>query len=129
MALKLADVILCDQIIKEEKTQKLSLIGLFNILYVDKLPSPIFRGFSVFLRISGSVPGQEMPIKIIISTPQGHEIASAQGSFTPTGTAADLMFNFPPIAVDTYGTHQVKASSGDVFLGYMDFDVKQRPAG
>lgn len=83
-------IVVCDNIIREENTHKLSLMGLFNSITVPSFPTRHAR-MHVFVSLTNYIGETEGKLKFI--DPEGNTIAEIQGPITFNDKLATVELN------------------------------------
>lgn len=122
--LKLELLLLCDYAILS-KENKLSLLGIFDQIYVEKVPSQHLKMYLVGV-LKGE-PSSEVIIKFSIKDPQKNEILKTPElkiRFGENGLA-NLINEFGNFPIKEVGSYLIEVFTSDTKLGESKFVVLQ----
>jgi len=125
-------IILCDRIIREEGTGKLSLIGCFEGFLSPTFP---FQSIPFFVAVAitniTAFPDQ-IDVVLRMQNTVGHVIASSQAQLTkkpdappmPRHANIDIVFPFGPVRFDTPGLYELVCVVSKEELAKRQFEVR-----
>jgi hypothetical protein len=116
--------VLCDTIIREVNTNKISLIGTFNGIFAEKFPCyhPKLSVYLAITEVHGRVPCELR----MMSLTDGRMIFNLPGeiSFGPTDVA-ELVFQLQPVRFDQAGVYAIEFWAGNELLGSRKLNVQK----
>jgi hypothetical protein len=118
-------LVLCDMIIREMTTNKLSLIGTFNSLSSQTFPC-VHQTFWVYVAITEGRGRQSSKLRIT-SLSTGQTIFELPGEIEFGGptSVGELVFQLNAIRFDTPGLYAVEFWAGDDMLGSRKIHVQK----
>lgn len=120
-------LILCDHTIREEGTQKLSLVGTFNSLFARKFPC-VHPSLSVYLALTdghGKVPCRLR----MTSLATDKELFSLPGEidFKDPNGVAEMVFQLERLRFESSGLYALEFLTRDELLGTRKLQVGRTP--
>ena len=109
-------MVICDQIITEENTEKKTLVGTFNRIHASEIPFPL-PTMSVFVSLTNGKG--EIPIRLrCVSQETGEEVFQINGKVTFPNLlhVHELVFNLKNVHFPHYGTYSFDLESEGQFL-------------
>ena len=99
---------ICDSVIRDELTKKISLIGLFNTIRAKSFPCT-HAGLYVYVAMTNGHGKYKMEVRFS-KLEEGKAIASIQGqlNFQNPLQMVELSFSSPPLRFDTPGQYVVE---------------------
>ena len=124
---QLKAILTCDTIIAEKETDKYSLIGIFDRMYITKFPTTFFP-FFLYLAFSGS---GDFRIKISFhDLTEDKEIASTslpQPIHCPDGLKTyQVIFRLPPLPIPQEGDYDFIVYANDEIIAQRTINAIQR---
>ena len=131
-------IILSDLVIREQGTNKISLIGCFNQFNANKFPfnTPPFFVTAAITNITGKVEGA-MSVTAIVEEPKsGHVLSSTPGRLQfskdsppiPNSMIFEIPFPVVPFTIPKAGNYAVKVLFNNQELGKRPLTVNQLKA-
>lgn len=121
-------VFLCENVIVEEHTRKVSLINCFTKLLVESLPSPPqqFNVFAIFVNGNGSIPVRLAVTKIEPNLEGENDIFVFTGAFRFVDPFQELRTLIPitKLVFDVAGEYEVVLESNGEFLAQTRFELR-----
>ena len=128
-------IILSDSVIREQGTNKISLIGCFNQFNVKKFPfnTPPFYITTCITNLKGKITGV-INVTAIIEQPQsGHVLASVPGRLQfaegsppiPNNMIFEIPFPVVPFRIPAAGIYSIKILFNKQELGHRPLTVNQ----
>ena len=117
-------MVICDQIIREEGTKKLSLVGLFNRIQAKKFPC-VHSKLHVYLAITDYIG--ETNCELIFSDSDGREIVKLAGpiKFPDRLSVIEMNFGMNNIPLPQSGMYHFDFKINGILLGHRKFKVDQ----
>lgn len=118
-------MLLCDQIINEEGTQKKSLIGIFQQLNSPMYPVAMPR-MAVYARVADVMENTEFQLRVVrLAGLQEFLIleAKAQVVIRDPTKPTELSFNFINLVFDQPGVYEFQLHARDTFLHRITLDA------
>lgn len=113
-------VFLCEKVIVEERTRKVSLINCFTKLYVDAFPSSPqqFNVFAIFVNGNGTVPVRLVVTKVETELEDDTDVFEFVGTLRFTGPLQELRTLIPinNLVFDVAGGYEITLESNGEFL-------------
>lgn len=123
----LTALLVCDLMIREGATGKLSLINIFTNLYIPKLPA-LYHQFFIYVSL---VDGHgEMPCRLqLTNLATGKILASVDGclEFRDPLQVLELAFQLSEVVISDLGDHSVDFLVGKELLGSRRLRVELSP--
>lgn len=118
-------LVLCDTVIREQGTNKVSLIGTFNSLSAATFPC-IHGTFWVYIAITEGRGRYSTKLRITSLT-TGNVVFELPGDIEFAGptSVGELVFQLNGIRFDTPGMYAVEFLSGNVLLGSRKINVQK----
>lgn len=122
-------IVICDQIIRDELTKKLTLIGVFSSITGPRLPV-VLSSMHVYAALTGGRGELRSRIRI-------EHLASEQVVFEAEGPLAfrgpqqvvELNVKLPQVTFPQWGPYAVSLYAGPTFLGSRKLVVQPLPTG
>ena len=127
--LKLKFITLADYATVSEKG-KISIIGLFEQMFVKEAPSKFLRCF--FVAIIEGKPNSEAKVRFSVKSPSGKEVIPAKDLLIKTGIygIGNILFDVTNLPLPKTGEYKLSLKSGKKNLGSTSFYVlKARKSG
>lgn len=109
-------LVICDQIITEEKTQKKTLVGTFNRIHASEIPFTL-PGMAVFVSLTNGKG--EIPILLkCVSQETNEAVFQIKGKVTFPNPlhVHELVFNLKNVQFPHYGTYSFDLESENQFI-------------
>jgi hypothetical protein len=121
----LLNIILCDYIIREENTHKLTLIGLFNSINAKKFPCahPKFSLYISFTEFEGDADGKLR----IVQEETNNVLVELKGNIKSANclSVVELNFVMENIPLPKAGSYRIEFWIGNDLLGHRKFLAQQ----
>jgi hypothetical protein len=110
-------VVLCDHIIREAGTNKYSLIGIFNMLFVRQLPCT-HASLAAYIALTDG-RGQVPAILRLVEVETGKEVLSARTTinFQDPTAVAELALQIPNVRFESLGEYALEFHADGELLG------------
>ncbi len=123
MALILESIVLADYIIEATDGKK-SVVGIFDKIFVEKLPTQQPKMW-VYATVRGDEVKKEK-LTLSIHTPDKKDVVSFDLEFSvPESGKATLMVNLEQLPLNVSGEHHIHLYHQDKDLGYYSFEIVQ----
>lgn len=114
----LLGLLLCDQVLIDQRTDKKTLVGLIDIVTTPKLPALREMGF--YARLTDLEGSYDFSIRVVQLTDEERLIAEAQTPPTVVKDRLDIVeivINLPLLALPDYGRYEFQLLASGVYLG------------
>lgn len=111
-------ILLCDQIIVEQGTNKKSLIGLFDRLHTQEVPATRRLGF--FARLTDLEGTYNFEIRVVYLGHEEESVGTVKISdfqIQDRLGMVDIALNLPPVPFPRFGRYEFQLFADDVYLG------------
>lgn len=122
-------MLVCDQIVAEQGTNKKSLIGIFEIVAAFAFPTVIPR-LSVYVRLVDGLG--KYPFKLRVVKLKDETLLAdvdVEGDLPDQMHATELVFNFMGFAVPEAGKYEFQLYTRDTYLHRVTMEVSQMQGG
>jgi len=122
-------MLVCDQIIAEQGTNKKSLIGIFEQVGALTFPTVMPR-LSVYVRLLDAFG--KYPFKLRIVNLKDETLlaeVNGEGNVQDSAHAAELVFNFMGFAIPQAGKYEFQLYTRDIYLHRVTMEVLQIQGG
>ena len=123
-------MLICDEIITEAGTNKKSLIGIFEQIYVNKLPC-VHPSLSVYVKFTGALGAYQFRLELMdlqTDTVIGKGSLPAQ-SIGDKLSSYELVFHLRNLKFTNAGKYEFRIFADDEIFGTKTFQVVVKPAG
>jgi hypothetical protein len=121
-------VVICDLIIRDELTKKLSLIGVFSAIHGLKLPVVLPSSMHLYAALTDG--RGEYKSRIMIKHLESEALVfQAEGPlmFQDPQQVVELNFKLPQVTFPHWGRYEITLQADEQFLGSRTFTVCQTP--
>jgi hypothetical protein len=122
-------MLVCDQIVAEQGTNKKSLIGIFEIVAALQFPTVIPR-LSVYARLTDGLG--KYPFKLRVVKLKDETLLAdvdVEGDIPDQMHAAELVFNFMGFGVPEAGKYEFQLYTREIYLHRVTMEVSQMQGG
>jgi hypothetical protein len=118
-------VVVCDRAIREQETNKWSLIGIFSKIGVNSVPA-LHMGMAIYLAITNLQEQTRLKLEIA-PVNEGGEKLVIEGEIHAKSplVVAEMVFRFPQFPVTTLGQHRIDVLWQGESIGSTKFDVEK----
>ena len=115
----------CDLAATDPSTGKITLIGVFDRIYVGRFPTA--HPMWVYMKFSDAEGAYKLKVRYV-HRESGDILAEVEGDFQVANRlqSSTLVVNFPPLPIPREGRYEFQIWSNDVFLGWTVIDAIQR---
>jgi hypothetical protein len=122
---ELKAILLCDQVVADHTTKKLTIVGLFTHV---KMPSfPDSHGpVCIFIRLANGDGSCELRLRLT-HVPTGNQLGEAvvPALLTNHRQVADFAITLPMVTIDAPGEHEFRVEVDHEFVGSTTFTVSK----
>jgi hypothetical protein len=123
----LVATLICDVAVADPTSGKKNIIGVFDRIYVSKLPAK--RPMSLYLKVTDASGDYELETRYVqVST--NKVLAKATGKMHAKDmlSSLDMILPFPPLPIPEPGRYEFQVWANNSFLGSTFIDVAVTPA-
>ena len=113
---------LCNDLIEDAKSHNRSVIGIFNGIGAAQVPT-LHPRLSILASVGNADP--RTPVKVVVQTPGGQELFSANGE-TLDGdrtSVTDFPLEVPGVVFPEFGVYSILLYVGDELIARRHFNV------
>jgi hypothetical protein len=115
-----------DVAVSDRSTGKISLIGIFDRIFVGKFPTE--RPLSLYMKLTDAEGHYEIDIKYIqLKTSKVLAGLKGEFDFRDRLASSDLHISFPPLPIPEEGRYEFQIWANSVFLGSAFIDAVESP--
>jgi len=117
-------ILICDTVIREEGTQKISLIGVFEQVRTVRLPT-VHPVMTVYMKITGAEGTYQWRFELVRLRDSMVIGASDMQSTTHTDRLAfhQIILTMALIQLEQYGRHEIRIYGNELLIGMKTFEV------
>lgn len=122
-------MLVCDQIVAEQGTNKKSLIGIFEIVAAIGFPTIIPR-LAVYVRLVDA--GGKYPFKLRVVKLKDETLLAdidIEGNLPDQAHASELVFNFQGLMIPEAGKYEFQLYTRDTYLHRVTMEVAKAQGG
>ena len=122
-------MLVCDQIVAEQGTNKKSLIGIFEIVGALRFPTAIPR-LSVYVRLVDAFGKYQFKLRVVkLKDETLLSDVDIEGNIQDQAHAAELVFNFLGFMIPEAGKYEFQLYTGGTYLHRVTMEVSQVKGG
>lgn len=123
-------ILLCDQIIVDERSKKKTLVGIFDSIYAEQFPV-MHRPLSVYVRLTDAEGQYEFRMDYVqIQTDNLLGQGTIPGvSITDRLKVHELVMEFPRIEIPEPGDYEFRLWAGERYIGRAKFTAVEVKKG
>lgn len=123
----LVAALVCDVAAVDPTSNKHSLIGIFDKIFVAKFPTS--RRVTVYMKLTDADGHYQAEVKYVrVATGQVLAAAKSEFVFEDRLASADLHIPFPPLPIPDEGRYEFQVWFNSMFLGSASIDAVPRTA-
>ncbi len=121
-------MLICDLTIREERTGKVSLIGVFESIAATTFPT-VHRALAVYAKLSDAEGEYDIRLELV-RLDDARTVAEGRmaAKFADRLTAAELIFNLENLPFERPGRYEFRLHANERFVAGKSFTVMQAPA-
>ncbi|HEV8614874.1 MAG TPA: hypothetical protein VGU22_05220 [Methylomirabilota bacterium] len=121
-------MLVCDLTIREERTGKVSLIGVFENIAAPAFPT-VHRALAVYVKLVDAEGEYDIRLELM-RLDDAKVIAEGrmQATFADRMAASELIFNLENLAFERPGRYEFRLHASERFVAGKSFTVIQAPA-
>jgi hypothetical protein len=122
---ELKAILLCDQVVADDWTKKLTIVGLFTHVRVPSFPDS-YGPVCVFIRLANGEGSCELRLRLT-HVPTGNQLGEAvvPAHLTNHGRVADFAIRLPMVTIDAPGEHEFRVEVDQEVVGSTTFTVSK----
>ena len=113
-------LLLCEYVIVEARTEKKTIVGVFDDIWSPT--EPVIQRVAFFARLTDLQGLYRFNIKVVRITKDGEELVAAGEVATPESfedplKKLDIALNLPPTTFPGFGMYEFQLFANDIYLG------------
>ncbi len=120
-------IIVCDGVIEDRRTNKKSLIGLFNRVLCRQIPTTL-QQLTIFVQLTGGHGKYKLSVRLISLSHEAAvpviEIGGTVEFPSPTDVV-EIVFELKPVAFEVEGKHSIEVLANGIPIGATNFIVSK----
>ena len=123
-------ILLCDQIIVDDRSKKKTLVGIFDLIYARQFPAK-HHSLSVYVRLTDAEGQYKFRMDYVqIKTDKLLGRADIPAvTITDRLKAHELVMEFPPIEIPEPGDYEFRLWANDRYIGRVKFTAVEGAKG
>jgi len=111
-------ILLCDRIIQEAETNKLTLVGVLDRVTASEFPFDYVRGLELYVRVTDAAGQYAIRIEVVRVEDEQTIVAGDAVAAIPDRTSShDIRFDLPSVPFERPGQYEFRFFANSRFVG------------